>query len=629
MTSSYLENKILDLEARLKAQSELNMNENSSSDLSSSGFGSRPGSGRRPKLLGDVSTPTRMRKQYDFPGINYQQRSVDASEIDAKMKEIMKMSGIISIHGRTYPTDINDMEHLGELGSGTCGHVVKMRHRPSNSIIAVKQMRWSGDSEENKRIYMDLEVVLKCHDCPYIVSCYGCFITDADVWICMELMSTSFDKLTKLLSSPLPEDIIGRVALGTVRALHYLKERHGVMHRDIKPSNILLDSNGNVKLCDFGISGRLVNSKAKSGNAGCAAYMAPERISPGTPDYDVRADVWSLGITLVELATGMFPYKDCKSDFEVLSRVLQDEPPKLPNNNFSPEFHAFVEACLRKDYHQRPKYNKLLDHPFLLRYTTKYVDVGAWFAHVQRMSKNVGNHQWNCQDTTRQENSVNKKKEAKTKNESDGFKSIWSSFIRSPLFHRRKKSLDSAPPPTLKIATATAAPVQLQRWNFPSPPPTPPPPPLVSPISAQVAGNTSPLVVQRFLHQQMQHMNGGSRLNRSSSMSPTLRQFDALAQELKNLRVDNSPVSVRRNTSPSPEPPPRVNKMVSPLLLRRMAYNNAPESYFTPPYHLQRYGMPPQPPLRKKSIESKSVPCSPITSHRYFKPSAWHQMDRS
>ncbi|CAB0013358.1 unnamed protein product [Nesidiocoris tenuis] len=133
---------------------------------------------------------------------------------------------------------------------------------------------------------------------------------------------------------------------------------------------------------------------------------------------------------------------------------------------------------------------------------------------IWQMSKNVGNHQWNCQDTTRQENSVNKKKEAKTKNESDGFKSIWSSFIRSPLFHRRKKSLDSAPPPTLKIATATAAPVQLQRWNFPSPPPTPPPPPLVSPISAQVAGNTSPLVVQRFLHQQMQHMNGGSRLNR-------------------------------------------------------------------------------------------------------------------
>lgn len=75
-------------------------------------------------------------------------------------------------------------------------------------------MRWSGDLEENKRIYMDLEVVLKCHDCPFIVSCYGCFITDADVWICMELMSTSFDKLSKLLGAPLPEDIIGKVAFG-------------------------------------------------------------------------------------------------------------------------------------------------------------------------------------------------------------------------------------------------------------------------------------------------------------------------------------------------------------------------------------------------------------------------------
>ncbi|PSN49927.1 Dual specificity mitogen-activated protein kinase kinase 7 [Blattella germanica] len=132
----------------------------------------------------------------------------------------------------------------------------------------------------------------------------------------------------------------------TVKALHYLKETHGVIHRDVKPSNILLDEKGNVKLCDFGISGRLVDSKAKTRSAGCAAYMAPERIDPPDPtkpDYDIRADVWSLGITLVELATGTFPYKDCKTDFEVLTKVLQDDPPSLPEDQtFTSEFNDFV-----------------------------------------------------------------------------------------------------------------------------------------------------------------------------------------------------------------------------------------------------------------------------------------------
>lgn len=135
-------------------------------------------------------------------------------------------------------------------------------------------MRRSGNNDENKRIIMDLEVVLRSHDCAYIVKCLGYFITDSDVWICMEMMSTCMDKLLKRVSGPIPEKIVGKVAMATVRALNYLKEQHDVIHRDVKPSNILLDELGNVKLCDFGISGRLVDSKAKTRAAGCTAYMA-------------------------------------------------------------------------------------------------------------------------------------------------------------------------------------------------------------------------------------------------------------------------------------------------------------------------------------------------------------------
>ncbi|XP_048466953.1 dual specificity mitogen-activated protein kinase kinase 4 [Rhincodon typus] len=96
----------------------------------------------------------------------------------------------------------------------------------------------------------------------------------------MELMSTSFDKFYKYvygaLDDVIPEEILGKITLATVKALNYLKENLKIIHRDIKPSNILMDRNGNIKLCDFGISGQLVDSIAKTRDAGCRPYMAPD-----------------------------------------------------------------------------------------------------------------------------------------------------------------------------------------------------------------------------------------------------------------------------------------------------------------------------------------------------------------
>ena len=317
-------------------------------------------------------------------GFTSRNDSASALEQEKKFQEIIRKSGQLKIHGQVYNTRIDDLELLGDLGNGTCGHVVKMRHIYTGEVIAVKQMRRTGNRDEEKRIIMDLDVVLKSHDCQDIVLCLGCFINDSDVWIAMELMATCFDKLLKQMKQPIPEPICGKVAVATVKALNYLKERHGVIHRDVKPSNILLDTAGRVKLCDFGISGRLVDSKAKTRSAGCAAYMAPERIDPppNNPNYDIRADVWSLGITLVEMATGHFPYRDCKTDFEVLTKVLQDDPPLLPANKFSREFELFVQDCLMKDPKDRPKYKKLLMHSFIKKYEREEVDVGAWYRQV-------------------------------------------------------------------------------------------------------------------------------------------------------------------------------------------------------------------------------------------------------
>ncbi|XP_035899962.1 dual specificity mitogen-activated protein kinase kinase hemipterous-like isoform X2 [Anopheles stephensi] len=330
--------------------------------------------------MGGGSGPNRPSLGLNLPIVSGNRRS----ESELKFQKIVDKSGLLKINDKIYRTQLSDLEDLGELGNGTSGHVVKMRHNPSGAIIAVKQMRRTGNDEENKRIIMDLDVVLKSENCKYIVKCLGCFITDADVWICMELMTTCFDKLQKKSKKPVPEEILGKVTVATVRALAYLKDNHLVIHRDVKPSNILINDRGNIKLCDFGISGRLVDSNARTRSAGCAAYMAPERIDPAKTVYDIRADVWSLGITLVELATGVFPYRGCVTDFEVLTQVLTSNPPRLPEDQpFSPEFRDFVQLCLQKDYQARPKYPDLLRHAFLQRAehdTT--INVGEWFRNV-------------------------------------------------------------------------------------------------------------------------------------------------------------------------------------------------------------------------------------------------------
>ncbi|KAI1884253.1 hypothetical protein AGOR_G00224540 [Albula goreensis] len=284
-----------------------------------------------------------------------------------------------------------DLKDLGEIGRGAYGSVNKMVHKPSGQIMAVKRIRSTVDEKEQKQLLMDLDVVMRSSDCPYIVQFYGALFREGDCWICMELMSTSFDKFYKYvycaLDDVIPEEILGKITLATVKALNHLKENLKIIHRDIKPSNILLDRKGNIKLCDFGISGQLVDSIAKTRDAGCRPYMAPERIDPSASrqGYDVRSDVWSLGITLYELATGRFPYPKWNSVFDQLTQVVKGDPPQLSNSEdrqFSPKFIAFVNLCLTKDESKRPKYKELLKHAFILMYEERSVDVASYVCRI-------------------------------------------------------------------------------------------------------------------------------------------------------------------------------------------------------------------------------------------------------
>nr|CAD7439682.1 unnamed protein product [Timema bartmani] len=289
----------------------------------------------------------------------------------------------ITIGEKTFVVEADDLEKLCDLGRGAYGIVEKMRHIPSGTIMAVKRIAATVNTQEQKRLLMDLDISMRSSDCPYTVQFYGALFREGDVWICMEVMDTSLDKFyAKVYKNgrEIPEDILGKIAFAVVSALHYLYSQLRVIHRDVKPSNILINRKGEVKMCDFGISGYLVDSVAKTIDAGCKPYMAPERIDPsGNPSqYDIRSDVWSLGISLFELATGRFPYSTWGTPFEQLKQVVKDDPPRLPPGKFSSEFYDFIGQCLQKDYTARPNYNQLLTHPFCEIHQQRSTDVSSF-----------------------------------------------------------------------------------------------------------------------------------------------------------------------------------------------------------------------------------------------------------
>ena len=205
----------------------------------------------------------------------------------------------------------------------------------------------------------------------------------------MELMDFSLEAVAKRVyqerKESIPEEIIGKITVAVLRALHYLKRELNVMHRDIKPSNVVMNIEGSIKLCDFALTGTLINSIAKTKEIGCRPYMAPERIDPSTQTegYTVRADVWSLGICLYEIAVGEFPYSKWQTIFDQLNEVVNGPAPKLPaNKEFSQDFRDLVSACLEKDPTKRPNVSQIMEMKFVKKYDKADVDVPTWLRRV-------------------------------------------------------------------------------------------------------------------------------------------------------------------------------------------------------------------------------------------------------
>lgn len=287
-------------------------------------------------------------------------------------KASLHSKGIDFSSGTSFHISLDQLQFIEEIGRGNYGMVSKVLHKPTGALMAMKEVRLELDESKFTQILMELEVLHKCHS-PFIVDFYGAFFVEGAVYMCMELMEGgSLDKIYEKDVGIKNERFLAHITESVIRGLKELKDNHNIIHRDVKPTNILVNGSGKVKLVDFGVSGNLVASLAKT-NIGCQSYMAPERIKSLNPDdntYSVQSDIWSLGLTILEIAKGNYPYpaETYNNIFSQLSAMVDGEPPKLDSKLFSRDAQVFVKSCLNKNPDLRPNYDTLLTHPWLTTY---------------------------------------------------------------------------------------------------------------------------------------------------------------------------------------------------------------------------------------------------------------------
>jgi serine/threonine protein kinase len=264
-----------------------------------------------------------------------------------------------------------DLTILTLLGEGSFGAVYKTQHKPTGAIVATKIIpNAGGTASEDEKIKGEIDILSRC-DSPYIVGYFECFIKSpsnkpGEMWIVMEYCEggSMTDLLEASGAQSLPEDCIRAVCASIVLGLEYLHGVANVCHRDIKCGNVLLTDDGHVKLADFGVSAELTNTLNKRKTVvGSPYWMAPEVIRES--HYDGRADVWSLGITAIEMAEGAPPHVNLHPLRAIFVIPTKPAPTLADPDNWSPEMLDFVRCCCQKDPSQRHDSALLSSHPFV------------------------------------------------------------------------------------------------------------------------------------------------------------------------------------------------------------------------------------------------------------------------
>ncbi|XP_044477240.1 serine/threonine-protein kinase BLUS1-like isoform X2 [Mangifera indica] len=302
----------------------------------------------------------------------------------------MGRMGLESNHNqnqRTYSAKSSDYKLLEEVGYGSSATVYRAIYLPSNEVVAVKCLdldRCNSNLDDIHREALTMSLI----DHPNVIRAYCSFVVDHNLWVVMPFMAEgSCLHLMKIAyQDGFEEPAIGSILKETLKALDYL-HRHGHIHRDVKAGNILLDSNGAVKLADFGVSACMFDTGdrqcSRNTFVGTPCWMAPEVLQPGS-GYNSKADIWSFGITALELAHGHAPFSKYPP-MKVLLMTIQNAPPGLDydrDKKFSKSFKEMVAMCLVKDQTKRPTAGKLLKHSFFKHAKPPQLSVKKLFADL-------------------------------------------------------------------------------------------------------------------------------------------------------------------------------------------------------------------------------------------------------
>jgi len=251
-------------------------------------------------------------------------------------------------------------EILTQLGEGSYGSVWKAMDKRDRSIVAIKIITVENETASLRK---EVDILRKCNS-PYIVNYFGAYRKDNEVWIVMEYCgSGSCADLMSICERTLSETEVACILRETLQGLAYLHQLK-LIHRDVKAGNILLNHKGQAKLADFGVSAQLAATISKRCTViGTPYWMAPEVLREN--QYDVSADIWSLGITTIEMLAGIPPLSNVHP-MRAIFLIPNHKPPTMPNpEKFTPDANDFISCCLKKDPCKRSKASDLLNHPWI------------------------------------------------------------------------------------------------------------------------------------------------------------------------------------------------------------------------------------------------------------------------
>ncbi|GER29491.1 protein kinase [Striga asiatica] len=270
---------------------------------------------------------------------------------------------------KKFPLTASDYKLYEEIGEGVSATVYRALCVPLNENVAIKVLDLEKCNNDLDGIRREVQTMILI-DHPNVLRAYCSFTTGHNLWVVMPYMAGG--SCLHIIKSSFPEGfeeaVIATLLREVLKALVYL-HAHGHIHRDVKAGNILIDSNGTVKLGDFGVAACMFDTgdrqRSRNTFVGTPCWMAPE-VMQQVHGYDFKADIWSFGITALELAHGHAPFSKYPP-MKVLLMTLQNAPPGLDyerDKRFSKSFREMIASCLVKDPKKRPSSEKLLKHPF-------------------------------------------------------------------------------------------------------------------------------------------------------------------------------------------------------------------------------------------------------------------------